>query len=174
MGNTELQIKKMEYSDLEKVKDFILEQYKKLEYKDFFIVEDIDTELPVIFNDGIVIALMKNEQILGLQALDFSKNNSDNLKEVLKPVYMSGLNLYELGWTMIHVDYRRKGYAKKLIQTICTYIDCLTQYALVATVHPLNKAAYRLYLDAGLKPIFQTKYYGYERVFMIEEIFEEK
>ena len=172
--NNEIQIIKMGISDLDKIKAFIIDQYKALECKDFFIIEDIDTELPIIFNNGIVIAIVKNNQILGLQAIDFSKNNSDNLKEVLNSVYDSDSEFYELGWTMIHVEYRKKCYAKRLLKRICSYLDSMTEYVLVATVHPMNDAAFKLYFDLGLRPTLQTKYYGYDRIFMVKEIYEEK
>ena len=49
----EISIKKMGISDFDNIKDFVVEQHNSLEREDFFIIEDIDTELPVILSNGI-------------------------------------------------------------------------------------------------------------------------
>lgn len=83
----EISIKKMGISDFDNIKDFVVEQHNNLEREDFFIIEDIDTELPVILSNGIVVAIMQNDKILGLQAIDLSLKNSLALQEILQSVY---------------------------------------------------------------------------------------
>lgn len=168
------EIIRMGISDFNRLKDFIIEQYNTLECKDFFIIEDIDTELPIILKNGIVISIVKNNQILGLQAIDLNKKNSSNLKEILNPTGDSNLEFYELGWTLIHNEYREKGFATKLLKQICSYLNFVSEFILVATVHPLNNAAFKLYSNFGFRAMFQTKYYGYDRILMVKEIHKEK
>ena len=166
----EISIKKMGISDFDNIKDFVVEQHNNLEREDFFIIEDIDTELPVILSNGIVVAIMQNDKILGLQAIDLSLKNSSALQEILQSVYTSNGELYELGWTMVRKECRGKNYAKKLIEHVCSYLGDISEYTLVATVHPANTIALKVYMAYGMKPIFQTQYYGYDRTFLIKKV----
>lgn len=166
----EISIKKMGISDFDNIKDFVVEQHNSLEREDFFIIEDIDTELPVILSNGIVVAIMQKDKILGLQAIDLSLKNSLTLQEILQSVYTTNGELYELGWTMVRKECRGKNYAKKLIEHVCSYLEDISEYTLVATVHPANTIALKVYMDYGMKPIFQTQYYGYDRTFLIKKV----
>lgn len=166
----EISIRKMGISDFDNIKDFVVEQHNNLERKDFFIIEDIDTELPVILSNGIVVAIMQNDKILGLQAIDLSLKNSLALQEILQSVYTTNGKLYELGWMMVRKECRGKNFAKKLIEHVCSCLEDISGYTLVATVHPANTIALKVYMDYGIKPILQTQYYGYDRTFLIKEV----
>ncbi len=163
-------IKELKTDDFSIVKDFILEQHRKLVRKDFFITDDLNTELPVILEEGLVIGLFHGDVLIGIQALDMNKENSAILKDIISPTYTTSLNIYELGWTIIHTDYRNNSYAHYLVKNIIEMADISDKCVLLVTIHPENVAAIHLYEDFGFQPIFQTKYYGYERVFMLKEV----
>lgn len=170
----EISIRKMGISDFDNIKDFVIEQHNSLERKDFFIIEDIDTELPVILSNGIVVAIMQRDKILGLQAIDLSLKNSLALQEILQSVYTTNGELYELGWTIVRKECRGKNFAKKMMEQVCGYLEDVSEYTLVATVHPANTIALKVYMDYGMNPILQTQYYGYDRTFLIKEITQMK
>lgn len=53
---------------------------------------------------------------------------------------------------------------------MCSYLEDISEYTLVATVHPANTIALKVYMAYGMKPIFQTQYYGYDRTFLIKKV----
>ena len=53
-------------------------------------------------------------------------------------------------------NVEEKNYAKKLIEHVCSYLEDISEYTLVATVHPANTIALKVYMDYGMKPNFSN------------------
>ena len=70
--------------------------------------------------------------------------NSLALQEILQSVIQPMENYNELGWTMVRKECRGKNYAKKLIEHVCSYLGDISEYTLVATVHPANTIALKV------------------------------
>ena len=159
----------LDKNDIQNVREFILKQHERLERKDFFIIEDLDTELPLIFekSNGAIYGIYLGTQLVAIQAIDFSSENSSRLRLIVQSYLKDDFPLYEMGWTL--VDSRFRGYhiAKYLVQYIENMIsgrNCI----LVATVHPENIRALALYMKMGYKGYNIGEYYGYRRMFLIK------
>ena len=168
-SENELHIERMNLSHFEIIKQFILNQHALMTHKEFFIIDDIDSELPSILANGIVIALLYGEDIVGIEALDVSKQNSDNLKTRIDSQYVDNKLLYELGWAMVRNDCRGRGYAIKLFEAIASFVHVSEEFVLVATVHPMNEISNRLCSRLGFVPVSHSDWFGYDRVFMIKD-----
>lgn len=157
--------------DTEMVRRFILEQYEMLERKDFFIIEDIDTELPLLFgqNTGFVYGIVMNDSLIAIQAIDCSVKNDAMLRNHLRNLIDDKIKIYEMGWTM--VDYKLRGHhiAEYLLEYIQSKIND-ENIALIATVHPENILALKLYFKNGFKGYVVDNYYGYCRFFLIKTL----
>lgn len=155
--------------DINIVKEFILAQYVNLERKDFFIIEDLDTELPAIFekNKGIVYGICKEDKLIAIQAIDFSIKNDRMLRRYVQKFLEEDCQIYELGWTLVDEEFRGCHIAEYLLEYIEKQITGLGR-VLVATVHPENVVALGLYLRNGFKGYSIDNYYGYYRMFLIK------
>lgn len=165
----DLEVVKLELSDLNFIKVFILKEYENIQQKDFFIIDDIDTELPMILNNnGIVYGVLHNNEIVAIQAIDFSIENNNHLKPYLAK-YISGVNYVEMGWTMTKSSYQHKSIASSLIKLLEEAVsDKLEKSILVTTVHPRNLKALKTYLHNGYLGYTLERYYGLPRIFMLK------
>ena len=159
----------LEDTDIQAVRRFVLEQHAKMERKDFFIIEDLDTELPLIFeNDkGVVYGVMLDNKIIAIQAIDFSVENSVRLRYFIHSFLKNDYPIYEMGWTMVASEFRGYHIAEYLVSYIENSIkeqNCI----LSATVHPENIKALALYMKRGYRGYAIAEYYGYNRMFLIK------
>lgn len=155
--------------DIEMVKNFVLKQHCMLERKDFFIIEDLDTELPLIFEQdkGAVYGIFWNERLVALQAIDFSSKNDKMLRPYVQMFLEKNYHIYEMGWTLVDQKFRGCHIAEYLLKYMESKINNSSS-VLVATVHPQNVKALELYLKSGFKGYAVDEYYGYCRMFLIK------
>lgn len=155
--------------DIKIVKEFILTQHVNLERKDFFIIEDLDTELPIIFekNNGIVYGICWEDKLVAIQAIDFSTKNDRMLRTYVQEFLEEDCQIYEMGWTLVGGEFRGCHIAEYLLGYIEKQIISLG-CVLVATVHPENVVALGLYLKNGFKGYSIGNYYGYHRMFLMK------
>lgn len=159
----------LEKTDIQVVRCFILEQHSKMNRKDFFIIEDLDTELPLIFekDKGIVYGILLDNRIIAIQAIDFSAENSRKLQLHIHEYLNNDFPIYEMGWTLVDLEFRGYHLAKYLVSYVEKTImkqECI----LLATVHPENIKALVLYMKQGYRGYTIKGYYGYSRMFLIK------
>lgn len=156
--------------DIRLVRNFILKQHEKLERKDFFIIEDLDTELPLIFeqNNGYVYGIFLNNRLVAMQAIDFSSKNDKMLRPHVQIFLDENCCIYEMGWTLVDSEFRGCHIAEYLLKYAEFQVNNL-DVALVATVHPENIKALELYIKSGFRGFAISKYYGYQRMFLIKK-----
>lgn len=164
-----LELVKFELSDYELLTNFIFEQYKQITNKEFFILDDIDTALPLILNNnGIVYGALYNDEIVAIQAIDFSIENHSNLKPFLAKYFRDSV-FVEMGWTMTKIGFQNKGIATSLIKQLEEAIlDNLKNTVLVTTIHPSNIKALKTYLHSGYLGYTHETYYGLPRIFLLK------
>lgn len=155
--------------DIEIMKNFILKQHINLDRKDFFIIEDLDTELPIIFEEdkGTVYGFFLDDKLVATQAIDFSSKNDRMLRPYMRGFLEEDCQICELGWTLVDREFRGCHIAEYLLKYIEKQISSLGR-VLVATVHPENVIALGLYLGNGFKGYSVGEYYGYHRIFLIK------
>lgn len=155
--------------DIEIMKNFILKQHINLDRKDFFIIEDLDTELPIIFEEdkGTVYGIFLDDKLVATQAIDFSSKNDRMLRPYVREFLEEDCQICELGWTLVDGEFRGCHIGEYLLKYIEKQITSLGR-VLVATVHPENVIALGLYLRNGFKGYSVGEYYGYHRMFLIK------
>lgn len=155
--------------DTENVKNFILTQYNYFDRKDYFIIDDLDTELPCIFekNMGIIYGVLYDNKLIALQAIDFSKRNDQMLRPYIQKFVNKDCQIYELGWTLVEKEFRGFNIADYLIKYTKKHISDRQDHILVATVHPENITALYLFFRNGFNGYLLDEYYGYIRMFLI-------
>lgn len=157
-------------NDYERIQNFILRSYAKIENKDFFIISDIDTALPTVFGkDGMIIsAVNKNNEIVAIQATDYSDEAQESMKTVLSS-YFDNAFFAEMGWTMTKSSYQNKGLAKNLIMTLEEMVaQKLHDVVFVATIHPKNIRSLKAYLHLDYIGITLQSHLGLPRIFMVK------
>lgn len=159
----------LEEDDIQAVRSFVLEQHAKMDRKDFFIIEDLDTELPLIFakGRGLVYGIVLDDKIIAIQAIDFSAENSRRLKSYIHKFVKKNFPIYEMGWTLVASEFRGYHIAEYLV----SFLENTTvkkEHILLATVHPENYKALALYMGRGYRGCVITEYYGYWRMFLIK------
>ena len=155
--------------DIEYVKNFVLTQYNYFDRKDYFIIDDLDTELPCIFEKdiGIIYGILYKSNLVALQAIDFSENNDKMLRPYVQRFINKDCKIYELGWTLVKKEFRGFHIADYLINYAEKQILNESDYILVATVHPENTKALQLFFRNGFSGYLLDEYYGYIRIFLI-------
>lgn len=155
--------------DINLVRNFILKQHYMLEREDFFIIEDLDTELPLIFeeNKGCVYGIFLNNKLVAMQAIDFNSENDTILRPHVQIFLDEDCHIYEMGWTLVDQEFRGCHIAEYLLKYVESQIND-SRIALVATVHPENTRALKLYLKNGFIGYTVSEYYGYCRMFLIK------
>lgn len=158
-------IYKLEYSDLHYVKSFIENQYFKLPNKDFFIMDDLDTEFSnILLKEGLAYAVIQNNKIISLQALDLNQDNLNFIKEII-PFNCKKRKVAEMGWSLTHHKYRNRGLCQLLIkeleQTTALKNDSIIYFT---TVHPDNFVALKTYLKSGFVGIAFQIHYNLPRI----------
>lgn len=162
--------------DIENVKNFVLTQYNYLDRKDYFIIDDLDTELSCIFEKdmGTIYGIVCESNLVALQALDSNENNSKMLRPYIQKFIDKDCKIYELGWTMVKKELRGFHIADNLVKYTEKQILNESDYILVATVHPENTKALQLFFRNGFNGYLLDKYYGYIRMFLIKKPMPEK
>ena len=161
-----IQIRPLQNEDYELVKEFVLNCHKDISNPDFFIVDDIDTALPAMFqSSGYVYGVYYNNELIAVHGVDLSRENHMRIFQHF-PSYITNKPLAEMGWTMIRKSFQRKGIASLLITELERVISPI--YDLVATVHPQNIAALKTYINRGFYGVSLNEYYGKPRVFLIK------
>ncbi len=151
------------------VKNFITTQYELIQNKDFFIIDDIDSTLPQIFNcDGMVFGALYNDELISIQAIDICKQTGNSLAPYINKE-IKDINFAEMGWTMTKKEYQNKGIASSLIKYVENFVH--VNNILVSTVHPQNIAALSTFLHNGYVGINLDNYYGVPRVFLVKRTY---
>lgn len=163
-----IQIKPLQKEDFELVKAFVLSCHKDVANPDFFIVDDIDTALPAMFqSSGYVYGVYYNNELIAVHGVDLSRENHMRIFQHF-PSYITDKPLAEMGWTMIRKSFQGKGIASLLITELEKVVSPI--YDLVATVHPQNIVALKTYINRGFYGVALNEYYGKPRVFLIKRI----
>lgn len=159
----------LEDDDIQAVRCFVLEQHAKMKRKEFFIIEDLDTELPLILekDKGVAYGVLLDNKIIAIQAIDFSVENSERLRFFIHSFLKNDYPIYEMGWTMVDSEFRGyhiAGYLVSYIENSIKEQNCI----LSVTVHPENIKALALYMKQGYRGYAIAEYYGYSRMFLIK------
>lgn len=164
-----LDLVKFESSDFHNVKKFILKEYVNIRQKDFFILEDIDTVLPLLLqNKGLVYGAVHDNQIVAIQAIDLSIENSNSLKLLLSK-YVPADKYVEMGWTITNRCYRHKGIASSIVRVVEDIVSTkLADPIFVATVHPQNINALKVYLHLNYYGVILKYHFGVPRIFLLK------
>lgn len=157
-------------TDYKAIKNFVLQQYELLPNKSFFIIDDINTELPFLFNNknGRVYIATHNNHIIALQTVSFLNNNQLQSQLQHQSIFLSN-NYVEFGWTMVAPDYRKKGIAINLSRKLEEDLFNQTESVVyVATVHPQNINSLYLYFKLGYIGLELHEHFGLPRLFLVK------
>lgn len=156
-------------SEFELVKNFVVEQHKNLNDSTYFIIDDIDSELPNILKDGrgAVIGFIYQEKVISIQAVDYDVEGLLNLQSTFQIYEFE--RLMEIGWAMVLPDFRKIGLASFLLN----YLEELAKdehsnKEFAATVHPNNVGSVALFLNNGYVGFRLKEHFGLIRMLLVK------
>jgi len=154
-------------ADIEILKEFIMTQFQLLTIKDYFIIDDIDTELPEILRDSnsYMIGVVYNNSLIAIQALDFNERINKLFCSILKVNKQIG----EMGWTLVDKDYYGFKISRYLIKKIEFFaVRSFDEKILISTVHPNNIPALKLYLSLGYYGVKLNNLFSLDRIICVK------
>lgn len=162
--HTGIELCRLGRDDWPNVRRFVLGQVSLLTDPEYFIVDDLDSSLPLILTGGgIVFAAKSHGVIIGLQGVDFDSPLP------LDDAGAEGDVSMECSWSMVAPEFRRRGIARQLLRRAeAGALAATGRDRLWATVHPANHASLRLYQSVGYFPIRRIAHFGLLRELLVK------
>ena len=150
-------IRQLHECDAEKFCELIIDMYGHLDNPEWFspMPFDIDSVKGMINNPRFyIIGLLDSDRLVGVSSLDYKCGKL--IGKIDFPPDCDVAKLVEIGFNIVHSDYRGNGLMKILLDAVIWHATLLGYTWIFAKVHNDNIASYRSIESRGL-----TKYCSY-------------
>ncbi|HEY8423445.1 MAG TPA: GNAT family N-acetyltransferase [Clostridia bacterium] len=171
-----MEIKKLKIDDFDDVLKFYKEQIDYLERKEFFYPYQNQDIINILNGGGIMAAVLDDQKIIGLSAIDFDENYGKLLKEIIniyRPHAFSH-KVCEYSGVITHKDYRNQGVAGRLYDYLLDQVKDQKDLCLCSVVQLENQASLNFFFKrkfrlVSVKRSFDIDF-GYLIKFLDKEI----
>lgn len=170
-----MEIKKLKTEDFDNVLEFYQQQIDYLERKEFFYPYQNDDIKNILSGNGIMVAAMDNQNIIGISAIDFDEQYSLILKEIVNTFFphIHNHKVCEYSGVMTHKDYRNQGIAGKLYNYLIDSVKNRQDICLCAVVQLENQASLNFFFKRNFRLVSVKRSFDIDFGYLIKFIDKE-
>jgi ribosomal protein S18 acetylase RimI-like enzyme len=167
-----MEIKKLKIENFEDILAFYRQQIEYLERKEFFYPYQDDDIKNILGGGGIMAAVLDNQKIIGISAIDFDKKYGQILKKIINTYYPYVFNhkVCEYSGVMTRKGYRNQGIAGKLYDYLITSIKAKKNICLCAVVQLENQASLNFFFRRNFRLVSVKRSFDIDFGYLIKFI----